>query len=73
MINTLTVFAAGAAEGRGVARHAAPAAPSSPRAALSPGAAFVNGTPVRRFPVTAPLPARLRATFPLPTPVLYSP
>ena len=37
------------------------------------GVAFVNGAPARRSPVTAPLPAGLRATFSLPTPAFYSP
>jgi hypothetical protein len=73
MINTLTIFAAGAAEGRGVARHAAPAAPSSPRAARCLGVALVNAVSARRFPATAPLPAGVRATFSLPAPTFYSP
>jgi hypothetical protein len=73
MIDALAIFASGASERWGVARYAGPALPHPPRAVLSPGTAFVNGTPVRRFPMTAPLPAPLRATFSLPTPVLYSP
>ena len=73
MVNTLAIFTAGAAEGPGVARHAAPAASPSLRAARGLGVAFVNGAPVRPSPVTAPLPARLRAIFSLPTPAFYSP
>jgi hypothetical protein len=73
MINTLTIFAAGAAEGRGVACHATPAAPSSPCAARCLGVPLVNAVSARRFPATARLPAGFRTTFSLPAPAFYSP
>ena len=73
MINTLAIFAVSTAGGREVVRHAAPAALLSLGSAGGLGIAFVNGTPVRPSPVTAPLPVCLRAIFPLPTPAFYSP
>jgi hypothetical protein len=72
MINTLAIFAAGAAEEWG-SRVMLPAPPHSPRAVRGLGVAFVNGAPARRFPVTAPFPAALRPTFSLPAPAFYSP
>src|SRR4051794_31259076 len=73
MINALTIFTAGAAEQPAVARHATPAASPPLHEARSLGVAFVNGAPARRSPVTAPLPASLRATFSPPRPAFYSP
>ena len=73
MVNTLSIFAAGADQGREVAPHAASAVSPSLHEARSLGVAFVNGAPTRRSPATAPLLAGLRATFPLPTPAFYSP
>src|SRR4051794_11516710 len=59
--------------GPGVVRPAAPAASPPLRSARGLGVAFVNDAPVRPSPVTAPLPACLRAIFSLPTPAFYSP
>jgi hypothetical protein len=73
MVNTLAIFAAGADQGREVARYATSAVSPSLHEVRSLGVAFVNGAPTRRSPVTAPLLAGLRATFPLPTPAFYSP
>jgi hypothetical protein len=73
MISTLAIFTAGAAEKPGGVCHAASAASPSPHEAQSLGVAFVNGAPMRRTPVTAPLPAGLRAIFSLPTPAFHSP
>ena len=73
MVNTFAIFAAGADQGREVAPHAASVMSPSLHEARSLGVAFVNGAPTRRSPMTAPLPAGLRATFPLPTPAFYSP
>jgi hypothetical protein len=73
MINALAIFTAGAAEQPGGARRATPATSPPLHEARSLGVAFVNGAPARRSPVTAPLPAGLRATLSLPTPAFYSP
>jgi hypothetical protein len=73
MIDTLAIFAAGVPEGWGVAPHAARMRHLRPVQGRRLGVAFVNGTPVRRFPVTAPLPADLRRTFPLLASAYYSP
>src|SRR4051812_4011396 len=73
MVDTLTIFAAAGAERPGVARHAASAASSSLHKARSLGVVLVNGAPARRSPVTAPLPACLRATLSPPMPAFYSP
>jgi hypothetical protein len=73
MVNTFAIFTAGAAERPGAARHVVPATSLSLRAARDLGVAFLSGAPVRPSPVTALLPAGLRATFSLPTPAFYSP
>ena len=73
MVNTLVIFAAGAAERPGVACHAAPAASPSPHKVRSLGVTFVNGALARQSPVTALLLVCLRAVFSLPTPAFYSP
>jgi hypothetical protein len=73
MVNTLAIFAAGAAERLGGARHAALAALPSLHEVQSLGVAFVKAAPARRSPVITPLPASLRETFSLPTAAFYSP
>jgi hypothetical protein len=68
MISTLAIFTAGAAERPAVACYAVLATSPSPHEARSFSLAFVNNAPARRAPMTASLPAGLRAPFSLPTP-----
>jgi hypothetical protein len=73
IINPLAILIAGAARKRRAARHPAAAAPPSLRAARYRGVTGVPWRLAEAIPVTAPLPAGLRATFSLQAPAFYSP
>ena len=72
-LDTLAIFTVGAAEGRGVVRHAAPAPPHSPAPDARPRRRIRQRCSGVVIPVTAPLSPGLRATFSLPTCGSYSP